>query len=112
MPIDPRDFAARVSTECATAAARLVALQATLGDEVSGHSVTPRMLADVQSLDAVCQILSDLGVIFARLAQDGPSRCGPRGIPEIAIGDARQTSLRGRLIGQEAQAGGEDVVLF
>ena len=111
MPVPPRDFAVRVAAECAEARARLTDLQATFGDEMPGSAVTPRLLADVQALDAVCQTLADLGQIFATLGQDGPHRCGPDGIPDSAIACAFQASLRGRLVGRlrEIDDGGVDL---
>lgn len=112
MAMDPRTFAARVATECEVAAHRLLELQATISDEIAGDAITPRMLAEVQALDAVHQTLADLSQVFARLSRDGPVRCGPGGIPEAALFDARQTSLRGRLRGDGDQSTGDGVDLF
>lgn len=112
MAMDPRDFAARVAAECSAAAGRLLDLQATIGDEIAADAITPRMLAEVQALDAVHQTLADLGLVFARLSEGGPVRCGPRGIPETALFDARQTSLRGRLRGDEPPLAAGDIDLF
>ena len=110
--VDPKTFAARVAAECSLSAERLLDLQATIGSELDGSSITPRLLADIQALDAVYQTLTDLGHVFARLSLPGLASCGPAGIPLASLGDARQTTLRGRLIGEEATPEGDGIDLF
>lgn len=110
--VDPRTFAARVAVECSLSAERLLDLQATIGSELDGSAITPRLLADIQALDAVYQTLSDLGHVFARLSSAGPAPCGPEGIPVASLRDARQTTLRGRLVGEEAALGGDEIDIF
>lgn len=110
--VDPHIFAARVAAECAFAAERLLSLQTTIASELDGHAITPRLLADIQSLDAVYQTLSDLGHVFARLSHGGSRQCGRDGIPVASLRDARQTTLRGRLAGEESRPGSGEIDLF
>lgn len=112
MTINPKEFAARVARECETAALRLLELQATFGDEVESDAITPRMLAEVQALDAVHQTLAGLSQVFARLSRDPSARCGPAGIPDSALFDASQPSLRSRLRGETLHCAAGEIDLF
>ena len=112
MGVAPRDFAARVAAECEAAAARLLALQAAIGDEVSTDAITARMLAEVQALDAVHQTLAGLGRVFEDLAREDGRICGMGGISSSAIANARQSSLRRRLEGSPEYSSEGDVDLF
>lgn len=110
--VDPKTFAARVAAECALAAERLLALQATIGSELDGPAITPRLLLDIQSLDVVYQTLTDLGHVFNRLSDAGPNPCGRDGIAVTSLRDARQTTLRGRLAGQGCEENDGEIELF
>lgn len=95
MVVPLHDFATRVATECRSAARRLMRLQDTLGEGLTGRDVTGQFLQEVQALDAINQTLEDLAQVFEELAQSD-------GVPvsHSTISAARQLALRHRLTGE------------
>ncbi|WP_179379994.1 hypothetical protein [Jannaschia marina] len=103
-------FAGRLADECHDAARRLDRLQHTLGPFVSAVGPGPALLRDVQTLDGVQQMLTDMAALFDQLAVE---ERGPLAdVPEAAVNRVRQATFQARLRGEAGHAPGPDPDIF